>query len=127
MDKFGYTRELHTGFLEALDDVKFSLQEQGFGVINTIDVQDRIKKTGKEIQEYVVIGACNPYFASEALDEEYEIGLFFPCNVILYKKENKVYVSVIKPTHTMGFLNNEGLNQLAQKLEKQLITAIDNI
>ncbi len=127
MDKFWYTRELQTWFSEALDDVKFSLQEQWFWVINTIDVQDRIKKTWKEIQEYVVIWACNPYFASEALAIEYEIGLFFPCNIIIYKKSDKVYVSAIKPSHTMWFLNNPELSELAQKLEKQLIMAIDNI
>ncbi|MDD2871164.1 MAG: DUF302 domain-containing protein [Candidatus Gracilibacteria bacterium] len=128
MNKFGYTKEVKTGFLETVDDVMFSLKEQGFGVVHKIDIQQKISdKIGVDIGEYLIIGACNPIFAYDALQLEYELGLFFPCNIIVYKKDDKVFVSCILPSKTMNVLQNEKLENLAKSVEEKLKNAINNL
>ena len=75
MEKYGYTRVVDTSFLEAVDDITFSLQEQWFWVMTRIDMQAKLKeKLGRDIEEYMILWACNPELASESLDLEYEIG-----------------------------------------------------
>jgi uncharacterized protein (DUF302 family) len=128
MNKFWYTRESSNWFLETVDDISFSLKEQWFWIISTIDVQSKVgEKLWKYIDEYYVLWACNPGFAVEALELEYEIWLFFPCNVIVYKKDNKIFVSTILPSLVMNMIENEKLYKFAKVIEEKLIKAVDNM
>ncbi len=128
MEKFWYTRELDTSFLEAVDDVIFALKEQWFWILNTIDLQAKIKeKLWKDIEEYLILWACNPTLASEALEIEYEIWLFLPCNVIVYKKNDKIFVSAIVSSLLMSIINNDTIMELAKSLDDKLKKAIDRI
>ena len=128
MNNFWYTKESSSWFLETVDDLSFSLKEQWFWILHTIDVQSKIKeRLWKDIEEYYILWACNPSIAFEALNLEYEIWLFFPCNVIVYKKNDKVFVSTILPSISMGGISNEKIHKFAKDLEEKLIKAVDNI
>lgn len=128
MKQFWYTKDVNTSFLEAVDDIIFALKEQWFWILHTIDIQARIKeKLWKDIEEYLVLWACNPSLADEALGIEYEIWLFLPCNVIVYKKDSRVFVSSILPTQTMWAINNQDILNVAIKVEQKLKKAIDSI
>ena len=128
MEKYGYTRVVDTSFLEAVDDITFSLQEQWFWVMTRIDMQSKLKeKLGRDIEEYMILWACNPELASESLDLEYEIGLLLPCNVIIYKKGEKTYISWIVPSVAMNILDNKNLWDVASKAEEKIKAAIDNM
>lgn len=128
MHKFWYTKEFNTSFMETLDNIIFSLKEQWFWVLTNIDIQWKIKeKLWRDIPEYVVLWACNPSFASKSLDLEYEIWLLLPCNVIVYSKNSKVFVSTILPTVAMSFINNDELQKLAKEVEEKLIMAVESV
>jgi len=61
-------------FEEALDMVEASLMKEGFGVLSKIDIQEKMQeKLGKQMEQYVILGACNPGLAYEAINVEYEI------------------------------------------------------
>jgi uncharacterized protein (DUF302 family) len=61
--------------------------------MNQINVQEKLQqKIGKSIDEYMILGVCNPDLASRAIDEIHEIGLLLPCNMILYKQNNSFYL-----------------------------------
>jgi uncharacterized protein (DUF302 family) len=69
--------------------VREELQKEGFGILSEIDVAGKFKeKLGKEFRKYVILGACNPALAWEALSRELNIGTLLPCNVVVYDADD---------------------------------------
>jgi len=128
MKNLWYTKEVNTSFLEAIDDVTTSLMQEGFWVLTKIDMKAKLKeKLDKDIDNYMILWACNPGLANQALESEYEIWLLLPCNVIVYEKSGKVFVSAIMPVQAMGMIDNQGVKNVAIKAEEKLKKVIDNI
>lgn len=128
MSNYGYTKKVPMEFDEAIKKVKASLMEQGFGVLTEIDVKATMKqKLDKDIDDYVILGACNPSLAAQAIDAEIEIGLLLPCNVIIYKKNGDVFVSAMMPSVAMSFVKNDALADVAKVAEAKLSTSINNL
>ncbi len=75
------------------------------------------------MKEYIILGACNPPFAHQALLAELEIGLLLPCNVIVYETEGRVVVSAIVPSVAMGMVENPALGEIAVSVEAKLKVA----
>ena len=97
------------------------LKKEGFGILTRIDVQEKFKeKLGIDFKKYVILGVCNPASAHKAIVAEENIGLMLPCNVIVYEKEDKTVVSIIKPTVAMRMIENEELKQIATQVETKL-------
>lgn len=89
---------LDMDFDDALPAVKAALAEQGFGTLTEIDVQATLQdKIGKEIEPYVIIGACNPNLAGRALDVQRRIGALLPCNVVVRMSDDGVLVEPMDP------------------------------
>jgi uncharacterized protein (DUF302 family) len=125
---YGFTKELDVPFEKAVEIVTQELKKEGFGILTKIDVKEKFKqKLSIEFNKYVILGACNPANAHEAILVEENIGLMLPCNVIVYEKGNKTVVGVIKPTSAMGMIENEKLKQVAVKVEEQLKRVFDSI
>lgn len=125
---YSYTKKSELEFNQAIAKVKETLQEQGFGVLTEIDVKATLrKKLDIDFTNYIILGACNPMFAHQALETDIEIGLLLPCNVIVYEKDKNTFISAILPTVAMGITESTELSELAQKVEDKLQTAIDNI
>ncbi len=85
-------------FAEVKARVVEALKAQGFGVLTEIDVQKTLKeKLGVEMEPYIILGACNPRLAHQALDSDRSIGLLLPCNVVLRLEDGDVQVSILDP------------------------------
>jgi uncharacterized protein (DUF302 family) len=128
MINYGFTKELHVGFEQALDKVKDKLKQAGFGIVSEINLSDKFKeKLGIDYKKYMILGACQPASARKAIEAEENIGLFLPCNVILYEKGDHVAVSAIKPTIAMKMINNTKLTEIAEDVESKLKQVIDSL
>ena len=125
---YGYKKQVDLSFVEAIDKTKEELTEEGFGVLTEIDVKATLKKKlDVDHDNYIILGTCNPSFAYKALQEEKDIGLLLPCNVIVYEDSGKVFVSAILPTVAMKMVNNTSLAEIAKTVEEKLRKVIDNI
>ena len=128
MINYSFTKELNTGFDKAVKHVTESLKKEGFGVLTTIDVKEKFKeKLGIDFKKYLILGACNPANAHQAIEAEENIGLMLPCNVIVYEKDDKVVVAAIKPTVAMKMIENEPLNKIAEEVESKIKRVIDSL
>lgn len=121
MISYGFKKELDLGFDDALAKVTAELEKEGFGVLTEIDVKATLKKKlDVDFPRYQILGACNPSNAHKALLAEEDIGLMLPCNVIVYEREGKSVVSVIKPTAAIGMIDNSRLRNVAETVEEKL-------
>ena len=128
MISYGFTKELDIGFEQAVKHVTESLKKEGFGVLTTIDVKEKFKeKLSIDFKKYLILGACNPANARQAIEAEENIGLMLPCNVIVYEKNGKVIVAAIKPTVAMKMIENKPLSKIAAEVEAQIKRAIDSL
>jgi uncharacterized protein (DUF302 family) len=125
-----YSRKLKMPFQEVMNKVTQNLQQQGFGIITTIDVQDTFKqKLNVNFRKYKILGACNPNFAYKAISLESHIGVMLPCNVVVQEHENgEVEVSAANPLENIDkALSTTQLIDMATEVGNRLRAAIDNL
>lgn len=126
--KYYNKKQVDLPFNEAVEKTKLGLSKEGFGVLTEINVKETLKKKlGKDYDEYVILGACNPSLAYQALLAEKDIGLLLPCNVVVYEDHEKVFVSTIVPSVAMNFVQNESLSSIAKEVDEKLRKVIDAI
>jgi uncharacterized protein (DUF302 family) len=128
-NSYYFFKVMNTDFEATIVRVKESLKEQGFGVVSEINMQQKLTQaTGKEMDPYIIIGACNPKGAYEALQIDAHIGLMLPCNVIVRDLgNNRVEVAAINPVKTMSSLKNKKMNVLAEEIASKLQLVIANL
>jgi len=101
-------------FAEVKARVVDALKAQGFGVLTEIDAQKTLKeKLGVEMEPYLILGACNPQLAHQALDADRSIGLLLPCNVVLRQRDGDVEVSILDPRTMFEVVDSQTQAKLA--------------
>ncbi|MBB3523183.1 DUF302 domain-containing protein [Rhizobium redzepovicii] len=118
-----------TSFDDAVGRTKSALSKHGFGVLTEIDVKATMKKKiDADIDDYLILGACNPRMAFEAMKLEPKVGAMLPCNVILRGVDGgNVMVSAIDPVASMQAIDNETLASLAGRVRSLLAQAVAEI
>jgi len=120
----------YEGSIEAAETaITEALQAVGFGILTRIDVAQTLKKKIDVNREpYVILGACNPTLANRGLNVEEELGLFLPCNVLVYKnKQGETIVSIIDPAAMVAMIDNADLVCLMQEAKPLLTQALARI
>lgn len=111
---------------ESVDErVRAALAEHGFGVLTEIDVKATMKKKiDVDMDPYLILGACNPRMAWQAIGIEPRVGAMLPCNVILRQVENGVEISAIDPVASMQAIDNDDLHSVAGEVRDMLAEAV---
>jgi len=113
-------------YAEAEKRVREELSKEGFGVLTEIDVKQKFaEKLRKEFREYIILGACNPPLAYEALSREIDLGTLLPCNVVVYTRDDgRTAVMAMDPVAALSMIANpdvtEIANQVAGKMRRVL-------
>jgi uncharacterized protein (DUF302 family) len=123
------SKKIDATFEQAIDEVKEALAIQGFGVISEINMQQKLKeKLNVDFRRYIILGACNPAYAYQALQNEDKIGTMLPCNVIVQELgENEIEVAAIDPIASMMAIENPKLAKLASDIKHKLERAIESL
>ena len=114
---------------EAVDArTREALAARGFGVLTEIDVKATMKKKlDVEMDDYRILGACNPQMAHRAIGIEPKIGAMLPCNVILRRVDGGVEISAIDPLESMQAIDNDELKQVAGQVRDMLAEVVESI
>ena len=124
----GYTLSTTTEltFTEAADRVREELKTEGFGVLCEIDVQATLKeKLGVEGEPYLILGACNPPLAHQALQTEPELGVLLPCNVVVYTRDGTTHISAIDAERMLSIVGNDDLAPVAADVRNKLARVVE--
>lgn len=105
-----------------------ALSEKGFGILTEIDVKATMKKKlDVEMPAYLILGACNPKMAHQAIGIEPRVGAMLPCNVILRAVDGGVEVSAVDPVASMQAIDNTELAAVAGQVRDLLAKAVEAI
>lgn len=124
-----FSAKLTDTFDHAITRTETALAAEGFGIISRIDMHHTLKaKIGAEFRPYVILGACNPALAYEALQIENKVGLMLPCNVIVQQiADGDIEVAGIDPVAAMEAIGNADLAKVASAVRDRLHRAIDRL
>ncbi|MFV0495094.1 DUF302 domain-containing protein [Mycobacterium sp.] len=121
---------LRTSFDDAVAKTTAALSEQGFGVLTTIDIKSTLKqKIDKDMEDYLILGACNPSLASRALDSDRRIGQLLPCNVVVRANTSGggILVEAMDPQLMVAVMDEAGLQPVADEAAAKLRAAISTL
>lgn len=126
---YSFGREVALPYAETVSRVRTALQQQGFGILSEIDVHEKLaEKLGVEFRPYLILGACNPRLAHQALTAEPELGTLLPCNVVVYAGEGGTsVVTVMDPIAILGLVDNPAIRSLADQVRGLLETALESL
>jgi uncharacterized protein (DUF302 family) len=124
----GYTLSAATAldFAQTVGRVRAELKTEGFGVLCEIDVQATLKeKLGIDGEPYLILGACNPPLAHQALHAEPDLGVLLPCNVVVYAREGQTHISAIDADRMLSIVGNNELAPIAGEVRSKLARVVE--
>lgn len=129
--RYGFERTIAgRSFDEVVTAVTAALKAEGFGVLTEIDVRDTLKKKlNVDLRRYVILGACNPQLANQAIAAEPQIGLLLPCNVVVQEAPDGdgITVSIGDPAVMFSLVTNPDVAPVAKEAEARLRRVMDAI
>ncbi len=126
--EYGFSKTVNLPFETAIQKVTDELKKEGFGVLTSIDVKETLKnKINVDFKKYTILGACNPPIAHKALQEEEELGLLLPCNVVVYEKNDETMISVFDPMVMTRVIDNEKMKPIAMEVQSKLKKVLEAV
>jgi len=123
--RYGTQVTLEEPFGQAVARVRAALADQGFGVLTEIDVTATLKaKLGEQIEDYMILGACNPPFAYQALAVDRSIGMLLPCNVVVRAAAEGTLVEALDPQVMVTLTGRPELKPVADEVSRRLAAAL---
>ena len=118
---YSYIVQSGLSFDEIKSKLSVLLKDEGFGILFDVPISEKIKeKLGKNIGEYNIFGVCNPAIAFDAFAAVEDIGLFLPCNIVVYKKAEGYNIATILPINVMKIINNPVIDNIPKDVEVRL-------
>lgn len=125
--EFGFSKTVDLPYEEAVENVRSALKDEGFGVLCEIDLKEKLKeKLGIDFRKYVILGACNPPLAYKTLQQEINIGLLLPCNVIVYEAD-EAGKSVVAAIDARAMLSVAGANEPLEAIASEVSEKLNRV
>jgi uncharacterized protein (DUF302 family) len=120
--EYHLSKKIPVPFGDAVGKVTEELRKEGFGIITIIDIKETFrKKINEGFRNYIILGACNPRYAYEALLTDDKVGVFLPCNVVVQEHEDgEVEVSIVNPEELMHSVDDLNLRTFATEVKEAM-------
>lgn len=127
--KYYISKTIESEFNQAVRQITEKLSSEGFGIISEVNIKQKLKdKLDIEFRNYLILGACNPSKAFQALEQEDKVGTMLPCNVIIQEiDDKKTEVAAVDPVASMMAIHNTALKDLAIEIREKLTRAIESL
>lgn len=125
---YGDVRATNLNFENAVERMESALKNEGFGVLCEIDIQAKMKeKLGIDFPRYLILGACNPPLAHQALQQDINLGLLLPCNAVVYEQDGRVLIGVVDALKMLSIAGRPEMEALARQVNEKLKRALDAV
>ena len=127
---YGISTDVNLPYEQAVEAIREALAQEGFGVLTEIDIRETLKKKlDVDFRHYIILGACNPPLARQALRAVLDIGLLLPCNVIVRAgdREGTSVVAAIDPVKQLGVTSNSALEPVVIEVKGRLERVLEKI
>jgi uncharacterized protein (DUF302 family) len=123
---YAFGKTVDMPYAETERKVRQELAKEGFGIITEIDIREKFaEKLQKVFRNYIILGACNPSLAYDALGAEVNLGALLPCNVVVYSRDDgKTAVMVMDPVEVLGMIGNPKVQEQASIVAEQMTRVI---
>ena len=128
IERYGVGGQVSLTYAEAVAQTKEALQAEGFGVLCEIDVQATLKaKLNADSEPYLILGACAPQLAQQALAAEPDMGLFMPCNLVVYQRDGIVWVKAIEVGAMATWVGNPAVEPVLTQVREKLARVLASV
>ena len=128
MTRYGFCTLVPWTPEETIERVTEALKDEGFGILTTIDVQQTLKeKLDVDTEPYMILGACNPQLAHQALEREPDIGMLLPCNVIVAEADGETRIGIMDPEAALNLADNPAIAPIAAEARQRLRSALERL
>ena len=125
---YGISVTIDAPFADTVERVRTELKTEGFGVLTEIDMTSTMRsKLGEEMEDYVILGACNPPLAHAALQADRSIGLLLPCNVVVRAADSGTVVEALDPQIMVSLSDNPELKAVADDAAARLGRVLERL
>lgn len=129
--EYGFSKTIDLSFEPAVERTREALKQEGFGVLSEIRLDEKLKeKLGVEFRRYMILGACNPPLAYKALQEDINLGLLLPCNVIVYEADDqsRSVVAAVDAEAMLSIVGDRaGMLEVSKEVNERLHRVIESI
>jgi len=129
INSYHLSKKVSMRFAEAIEKVTEDLKKEGFGIVTFMDLKEIFKnRIGKDFRNYVILGACNPKYAYDALLADDKVGVFLPCSVVVQESYNgETVVSIVDPEQLMHSVVNTSIRTFATEIKAAMETVLRNL
>ncbi|NYI80910.1 DUF302 domain-containing protein [Nocardioides panzhihuensis] len=128
MTKYTLQTTVNRPYEEAVEAVRGELAAAGFGILTEIDLKATLKaKLDVDVAPQVILGACRPQLAHQALQAEPSIATLLPCNVVVRALDDTTtVVEAFDPEAMMSLAGQAGdtLRTVATDARQRLTAAL---
>mgnify|MGYP002336264002 CR=1 FL=1 len=128
--RYGISVTVPMAYEQAVERTRTALAAEGFGILAEMDIAATLKKKlDVDFRPYVILGACNPPLAHQALTAEPDIGLLLPCNVIVRADDvpGRSVVAAMDPVEALALTGNEGIRPIAEDVKARLRRVLEAV
>lgn len=125
---YSFETTLPLPIAEARNKVIEALKVEKFGIISEIDIAAKLKeKLGIDHPPHIILGACNPQLAHQALADNPDVALALPCNVVLREADSKTIVSALLPSVALKPFEGLKVQESSCTAEESLSRVFDSL
>ena len=109
-------------YADTVEAVRAALSEQGFGVLTEIDLAATLKtKLDVDIPPQVILGACRPPLAYQAIQADPSVAAMLPCNVVVRATgDASSVVEAFDPDAMISFSDSDAVRSVAADAKQRL-------
>ncbi|ELY92033.1 DUF302 domain-containing protein [Natrinema altunense] len=125
-----YTHQtrVHGEFDDVVSTTIDALEDEGFGVLCDIDVQETLQqKLDADFRQYRILGACNPGLAHQGLEDDLDLGTLLPCNVVVYDDDDGIVVSAVDAQRLIGVADDDALDPIGEDASERFERVLESL